>query len=58
MEARTKITKYIVYGAVLASSVAVSLAITVPLAATVLVMKTVLAGREQDLARKRETTEA
>lgn len=51
-------TRYIIYGAALASSVALSVAVTVPLAATVFVMKKVLAGQEQDLARRRETTEA
>lgn len=61
MEARKtagRATRYIIYGAALASSVALSVAVTVPLAATVFVMKKVLDGREQDLARKRETTEA
>lgn len=53
-----KLTRLALYGAALASSVALSVAVTVPLAATVLVMKKVLEGREQDLARRRETTEA
>ncbi len=40
--------KLLVYGVTLASSVALSLAVTVPMAATVLVMRSILPKREPD----------
>lgn len=49
MKVRTKAraaTRFFLYGAVLTSSVALSVAVTVPLAATVLAMKMILPRRE------------
>jgi hypothetical protein len=46
-KARTA-TRFFLYGAVLTSSVALSVAVTVPLAATVLAMKMILPKRDRD----------
>jgi hypothetical protein len=45
---KTQVTRFLLYGAVLVSSAALSVAVTVPLAATIMAMRMILPKRERD----------